>query len=128
MLPSSGTIFEIISLFCGPGISLIRISANVVSKIERALIVPALLRMVSEKRIVSSSVEKSSLVYKTNLIVLAEVATGWGFSFLHDMIKDTTAKINKAPGNLFIFDFLQASTDRSFWWLPEPLISLITLI
>ena len=69
-----GTVFSTTSLFSGPGISLNRIVANVESKIAWELTEPVLFRMVNAKLTVSSSFERSSLVYKINRTVCVEEA------------------------------------------------------
>ncbi|UOE50706.1 hypothetical protein MTO98_06410 [Mucilaginibacter sp. SMC90] len=100
----SGTVFSKISLFDMPGISLNRLVANVESKIVWELMVPELLRMVATKLIVSSSFEKSSFVYKTNLTVFVGGLTeGWCFSFLHETTVQTAVKIDKIINALLIF-------------------------
>lgn len=102
-----GTVFSMISLFDGPGMSLNRLVAKVVSKIERDLIVPALFRIVNAKLTVSSSVEKSSLVYKINLTVFVADATGgWGFSFLQEMMIQAAMKIANKVRDRLILIFL----------------------
>jgi len=86
--------------------SLMRLVANVESKIVRELIVPELVRMVTVKLMVSLSFEKSSFVYSTNLIVFVGGCIGceW-LSFLHDITKHTVVKIDKTVRNTFIFLF-----------------------
>ena len=106
MDPLLGTDFSKTSLFDGPGISLNRLFDNVESKIVWELIVPELFRIVNAKLTVSSSVEKSSFVYKINRTVCREEGAGCGDAcFLHEIVRQIVAKIDKKIRNRFIFKF-----------------------